>query len=88
MPVGRNKKTAAYYVYMVMCRLGTLYTGYTNDIEKRLADHNSGKGAKYLRGKGPVVLVYVKKFRMLSAALKEEIRIKKLSRKGKESLIT
>ncbi len=87
MAVGKNSLTPLYCVYMVKCRLGTLYTGYTNDIEKRLADHNNGKGAKYLRGKGPVELVYLKKFRTLSGALKAEIKIKKLSRKEKEILI-
>ncbi len=76
-----------YYVYIVKCRYGTYYTGYTNDIEKRIADHNNGKGAKYLRGKGPVELIYLKKYRSLSGALKAEIKIKKLSRPEKDALI-
>lgn len=76
-----------YYVYIVKCRFGTYYTGYTNDIEKRLVEHNKGIGAKYLRGKGPVTLVYHKKFKSLSQALKTEIKIKKLTRSKKENLI-
>jgi len=82
-----KKPSTKYFVYMVKCRLGTLYTGYTVDIDKRMEDHNNGKGAKYLRGKGPVELVFVKKHRSLSSALKSEMRIKKLTRQKKIELI-
>ena len=57
-----------YYAYMVQCKYGTYYAGYTNDIKKRIAAHNEGKGAKYLRGKGPVKLVYKKKYSTAKAA--------------------
>ena len=82
-----TKTSVHYFVYIVKCRLGTFYTGYTNDIEKRIKAHNSGKGAKYLRGKSPVELMYLKKYRTLSDALKAEIRIKRLPRRSKEDLI-
>ncbi len=82
-----KQSSAKYVVYIVQCRLGTYYTGYTVDIKKRLEEHNSGKGAKYLRGKGPVTLVYLKRLRSLSAALKAEIKIKQLTRQKKEELI-
>ena len=82
-----TKTSVHYFVYIVKCRLGTFYTGYTNDIEKRIKAHNSGKGAKYLRGKSPVELMYLKKYRTLSGALKAEIRIKRLPRRSKEDLI-
>jgi len=74
-------------VYILECADGSLYTGYTNDLEKRLAVHNSGKGAKCLRGKIPVKLVYSKKYKTKSLALKEEFRIKTLSREKKQELI-
>lgn len=81
------KASFKYFVYILRTRIGTLYTGYTNDLEKRIETHNAGTGAKYLRGKGPVKLMYSKRFRTLSAALKEEIRIKTLTRSEKELLI-
>ena len=74
-------------MYILECADGSLYTGYTNDLEKRLAVHNSGKGAKCLRGKIPVKLVYSKKYKTKSLALKEEFRIKTLSREKKQELI-
>jgi putative endonuclease len=77
-----------YTVYILRCSDGSLYTGYTNNIEKRLSDHNGGKaGAKYTRGRRPVNLVYFEKYKTLSAALKREIKIKKLSRTEKLILI-
>lgn len=79
----------AYTVYILKCADGTLYTGITNDLKKRLAAHNSGKtGAKYTRSRRPVKLVYSENKRTKSAALKREIAIKKLDRKHKISLIT
>ena len=51
-----------YWAYMVECKYGTYYAGWTNDLKKRIAAHNNGTGAKYLRGKGPVKLVYKKEF--------------------------
>ena len=77
-----------HYVYMIRCKYGTLYTGYTQDLKERLNKHNSGKGAKYLRGRGPLELVYSKGFRTKSAALAAEIMVKKLTRDKKEELIS
>ena len=76
-----------YYVYILECADGTLYTGSTPDIPQRLAKHQSGKAAKYTRGRLPVKLVYQEECADKSAALKREIAIQKLSRKAKERLI-
>ena len=76
-----------YYVYMVKCRDGTLYTGTAADVEKRIAVHNSGKGAKYTRSRLPVTLVYQETVADKSAALKREIAIKRLPRIEKLQLI-
>lgn len=75
-----------WQVYILKCADGTLYTGITNDMDKRLAEHNSGKGAKYTRGRGPVKLVYAKKYGGRSEATKAEIEIKKLTVKDKLKL--
>lgn len=73
-----------YYVYILKCADQTLYTGITVDISRRIKQHNSSKlGAKYTRTRRPVRLVYTKKFRTRSTALKAELRIKKLSRAEK-----
>lgn len=74
-------------LYILRCADGTLYTGITTDLEKRLAAHRSGKGAKYTRGRGPLELVYREECGDHSAALKRELEIKKLSREEKEKLI-
>ena len=76
-----------WYLYMVECRDGTLYTGITDDVARRIAMHNAGKGAKYTRGRGPVVLRYQETCGTYSEALRREIQIKKLSRQEKFSLI-
>lgn len=77
-----------YSVYIVRCKDKTLYTGYTNNLEKRIHDHNFSKiGAKYTRARRPVKLVYSENYRTLSKALKREIAIKKLSRIEKLLLI-
>jgi putative endonuclease len=75
------------YVYMLLCRDNTLYTGWTNDLESRIASHNAGRGSKYTRARLPVRFVYCEKFKTKSEALKREIEIKKLSRKEKLELI-
>jgi len=80
--------SGGFWVYMVECKYGTYYTGWTNDLEKRIAAHNEGRGAKYLRGKGPVILVYKKKFATVKEAQGRERAIKKLSRKKKEELVS
>lgn len=78
---------ANHFVYMLRCADDTLYTGYTTNIERRIKMHETGKGAKYTRGRGPFQLVYVEEFQTSSAALKREYEIKQLSRVEKERLI-
>lgn len=76
-----------YYVYMLKCADGSLYTGYTNDLQKRVGVHNSGRGAKYTKSRLPVRLVYSEEHESKSSALKREAEIKKLTRAQKEKLI-
>ena len=76
-----------WYLYILRCGDGTLYTGITTDVEKRLETHRSGKGAKYTRGRDPLELVYREDCGSHSDALKREAAIKKLSREQKETLI-
>ena len=76
-----------WYVYILLCRDGTLYTGITNDIKKRMLAHEKGKGAKYTKGRGPFKLVYENTFNNQSTAMKEENRIKKLSKVQKLKLV-
>ena len=76
----------AWYVYMLRCRDDMLYTGITDDVERRLKAHQSGKGAKYTRGRGPVVLVYTEECPDKSVALRREYQIKQLTRKEKDAL--
>lgn len=79
---------SCYYVYILECSDKTLYTGWTNNVEKRLHEHNNGKdGAKYTRARRPVKLVYIEVCPSLSEALRREVRIKKLSREEKVDLI-
>ncbi|MFQ3546558.1 GIY-YIG nuclease family protein [Halobacillus rhizosphaerae] len=78
---------ASYYVYMLRCADDSLYTGYTTDLESRLQKHESGKGAKYTRGRGPFVLEYSHTYASKTEALQEEYRLKKLSRAKKEQWI-
>jgi putative endonuclease len=76
-----------YFVYILECADGTLYCGITNDIEKRIMAHNSGKtGAKYTKSRRPVVLKYSEKFETKGEALKREHEIKQLSRGEKLNL--
>lgn len=70
-----------------MCKNGTYYTGYTSNLENRIKLHNRGDGAKYLKGKSPVILVYSKEYVYFKNALNAERRIKRLTRKRKEALI-
>ncbi|MBM3261676.1 GIY-YIG nuclease family protein [Candidatus Kaiserbacteria bacterium] len=78
----------AYFVYILECSDGTLYTGVTNDLERRLHRHNTAKaGAKYTASRRPVRLLYSEKRHTKSAALKRECKIKSLSRKEKRELI-
>lgn len=75
------------YVYILKCSDDTLYTGWTNNLEKRIKVHASGKGAKYTRCRLPVTLVYFEEFDDKISAMKREYRIKQLSRKEKLMLI-
>lgn len=77
----------AWYVYILRCGDGSLYTGITDDVPRRLAAHRSGKGAKYTRGRGPLELVFTQQVEDKSAALRREAEIKKLRRAEKENLI-
>lgn len=79
--------SAKFYVYILLCRDNTLYTGYTTNLENRLLQHNNKKGAKYTRGRTPVVLVYYEELTSKSEALKRECAIKKLKRHEKNVLI-
>lgn len=76
-----------HYFYVVECKDGTYYAGYTNDLEKRIEKHNAGKGAKYVRGRTPVVLQIAKKYDTKSEALRAEYRFKQLKRSEKEQFI-
>ena len=75
------------YVYILRCKDDSLYTGWCVDLKKRLALHNTGKGAKYTRSKRPCKLVYYEEISNKSEALKREIVIKKLSKAKKEDLV-
>jgi len=76
-----------HYFYVLQCRDGSFYGGYTNNIERRIAMHNNGKGAKYTKGRGPVVLLYKRIFENKSDALKAEYEFKQWSRKKKEQFL-
>lgn len=75
------------YTYILKCKDDSLYTGWTNDLKKRITSHNAGKGAKYTKTRRPVELVYYEEFQTREEAMKREYAIKQLSRKEKEALI-
>lgn len=74
------------YIYILQCADGTLYTGWTTDLENRIKAHNSGSGAKYTRGRGPVQLLHSEAFETKGEALKREKQIQKMTRAGKLKL--
>ena len=76
-----------HYVYVLECADGTLYTGYTTDVERRVAEHDAGDGAKYTRGRTPVEVVLTEGFDSRAAAMRREHELKALSRREKERLI-
>ena len=82
-----TKSAARHFTYIVRCCDGSLYTGWTTDLEKRVETHNSGKGAKYTRSRRPVELVYHEEFQTKEEALRRERAIKKLTRNAKEQLL-
>ena len=75
------------YTYIVKCSDGTFYTGWTNDLTRRMEAHNQGRGAKYTKTRRPVTLIYYETFETKEEAMKREYVIKRLSRKEKEELI-
>ena len=76
------------YMYVVECRDGSYYTGYTTDVSRRLAVHNSGKGAKYTRARLPVKLIYVEGFDSKEEALSAEALLKRKKRSQKEQFLS
>lgn len=81
------KRHSEYFVYILKCKNGALYTGYTNNLLKRIEMHSNGRGAKYLKGKGPLTLVSARLFAYYKNALNAERAIKKLPRVKKEAFI-
>ena len=77
----------ACYTYMVECSDGSFYTGWTNDLEKRIKAHNEKRGAKYTRSRTPVRLVYYEAYTEKQDAMRREYEIKQYSRREKEALI-
>lgn len=75
------------YVYILRCSDNTLYTGWTNNLEKRLKSHNEGKGAKYTKSRLPVQIVYYEEFEDKKEAMKREYEIKQLTREEKLKLV-
>ncbi len=74
------------YTYILECKDGSFYAGWTNDIEKRLAAHRSGEGAKYTRGRGPLRLIYLEVFDSKEEAMQREAQIKRLSHVEKAAM--
>lgn len=77
-----------YYLYILKCSNNSLYTGITNNLEKRLESHRNGKGSKYVRAHLPFELVYTEEFESKSLALKREFEVKRLRRHDKIKLLT
>ena len=75
------------YTYIVRCKDNSLYTGRTNNLEKRIEAHNTGKGAKYTKTRGPVELVYYEQFETKEEAMSREYAIKQMTKKQKEKLV-
>ena len=75
------------YTYILKCKDGSLYTGWTNDLEQRVVAHNTGKGAKYTKARRPVELVYFEEFETKEQAMKREYAIKQMARKDKLELV-
>jgi putative endonuclease len=76
-----------WYLYIVRCSDGTLYTGIAKNVTQRIEAHNQGKGAKYTRTRGPVTILFQETLSDYSSALKREYQVKRLGRKGKEAFI-
>ncbi len=78
-----------YYLYILRCSDNSLYCGQTNDLQRRVREHNSDKfkSAKYTKGRRPVKLIYFEKYKTISEALKREFKIKKMTKTVKEALV-
>ncbi len=85
--VRRNLASKKWFLYILECSDGTLYTGITNDISRRIELHNSGKASRYTRGRRPVTLIYQEPCRNKSFALKKEYVMKSLTRSEKKDYI-
>ncbi len=83
----KGRRTIIYYCYILLCADGTFYTGSTNDVAKRVATHNAGKGAKYTRNRRPVRLLYQQEFTSKSLALSFEAKFKRHRRQEKEAFL-
>lgn len=86
-PLMPKKASETWFLYIVRCADGTLYTGIARDVQARIAAHDAGKGARYTRGRGPLTLCAVRRFRTKGAALSLEHAIKQMARVEKEQLI-
>ena len=84
-PAAKAKRAKKWHLYVLLCKDGTLYCGITNDLERRIAQHNAGKGARYTRGRGPVSVLRSWPQKSKSAALRAEFSFKKLSRSAKDA---
>jgi putative endonuclease len=76
-----------WHIYILLCSDGSFYTGSTNNVEKRFADHVSGHGARYTKSHKPIKIIYQEKFKSKSGALKREVEIKRLSKTEKQRII-
>ena len=83
----KKQKEEKNFTYILKCSDGTFYTGWTNELKKRLKAHNEGKGAKYTKTRRPVALQYYEVFASREEAMRREYQIKRLPRKRKEELI-
>jgi len=85
-PRTKKPKIRPWHVYLVRCSDGSIYTGITDNVDKRIEKHNSGKGAKYTAQRGPVSLMYSEVLKDQGSAMKREAQIKKWGKQQKESL--
>lgn len=85
--MARSREMGKNYVYIIKCADGTFYTGWTNDLEKRVNAHNNGTASKYTRARTPVSVVYCEEFDTREEAMSREVKIKRLTREKKARLI-
>lgn len=85
--ISQERVQVMNYTYILKCKDGSLYTGWTKDLEKRICDHNAGKGAKYTRARRPVELAYFEAFQTKEEAMKREYAIKQMPRRKKMELL-